>query len=143
MIVLDTNVLSELMRADPEPAVLTWLDAVPASDLATTAVTAAELRYGAARLPAGRRRTALIEAIDDMLDEDLAGRVEPFDREASRLYAEIVVGREDLGRPIGMADAQIAAICLARGHRLATRNTKDFEVTGVDLINPWHGLQHE
>ncbi|GAA1841264.1 type II toxin-antitoxin system VapC family toxin [Pseudonocardia ailaonensis] len=137
MIVLDTNVLSELMRADPDPVVLAWLDTTPASELATTAVTAAELRYGVARLPTGQRRTMLVGAIEGVLGEDLAGRVEPFDSDASTRYAEIVVGRERLGRPIAMADAQIAAICLARGHRLATRNTKDFDGTGVDLINPW------
>lgn len=139
MIVLDTNVVAELMRDAPEPTVVEWLDSLPATEIATTAVTAAELRYGVARLPSGRRRTRLTGSVETMLAVDFAGRVEPFDADAASCYALLVVERERLGRPIGVADAQIAAICRARGHRLATRNTKDFTDTGVDLVDPWRG----
>lgn len=137
MIVLDTNVLSELFRPEPDRHVLEWLDDQDAADTATTAVTSAELLYGAARLPAGRRRTALAAAITAVLDEDLAGRILPFDAVAAVHYAEIVTERERLGLPIGAADAQIAAICAAEDATLATRNIKDFQNIGIDLINPW------
>jgi toxin FitB len=137
VIILDTNVLSELIRPVPDQTVLAWLDAVPAVEVATTAITAAELLYGVARLPEGQRRTALTAAVHAMLAEDLAGRVEPFDDRAANRYAMVVTRRERLGLPIGMADAQIAAICLSRTCVLATRNTKDFTDTDVELINPW------
>ena len=137
MIVLDTNVLSELARSRPSPAVLSWLDAQPADSLATTAVTAAELLYGVERLPAGRRRRELADAVVLWLTEDLRGRVMPFDLAAAGEYARLVASREASGRRIAPADAQIAAICRDRNARLATRNTADFEATGVELINPW------
>lgn len=138
MIILDTDVLSELVRPDPEPNVVAWLDSLPAAEVATTAITAAELLYGVARLPDGRRRAAFAETIDAMIKEDFRGRVEPFDGLAAEQYATVVVGREHKGRPISMADAQIAAICRARRATLATRNTDDFADTGIGLINPWN-----
>jgi predicted nucleic acid-binding protein len=137
VIILDTNILSELARLDPEPNVVTWLDSLPATEVATTAITAAELLYGVARLPDGRRRAALAETIDAMIKEDFRGRVEPFDGLAAEQYATVVVGREKKGRPIAAADAQIAAICRVRSATLATRNTDDFTDTGIGLINPW------
>jgi toxin FitB len=137
VIVLDTNVISELVRAIPDARVLTWLDTLPVAETATTAITAAELDYVVARLPDGRRRVALHEAVRAMLDDDFRGRVEPFDRHAAAAYAHVVGDRERLGRPIGVADAQIAAICRARGATLATRNMKDFQDTGIELIDPW------
>lgn len=137
MIILDTNVLSELARQVPEPAVIDWLDALPAGEAATTATTAAELMYGVAQLPAGRRRVDLGEAVRAMLAEDLGGRVLPFDQAAAGHYADIVCHREHLGVPISMADAQIAAICRSAGAQLATRDVKGFASTGVVLINPW------
>lgn len=137
MIILDTNVLSELTRKKPEAAVLDWLDALPVAEVATTAITAAELRYGVARLPDGRRKTLLAETIHALLNEDFRGRVEPFDELAAERYALVVSDRDKLGRPITAADAQIAAICHARRATLATRNTKDFEETGIELVNPW------
>lgn len=137
MIVLDTNVLSELTRPAPEPDVVAWMDAQPVSELVTTAVTAAEMRYGVARLPDGRRRRQLAVSVQAMLDIDFSGRIEAFDDAAARQYPQVVTVRDRLGRPITLADAQIAAICRARGARLATRNTSDFEDTGVSLINPW------
>ncbi|KAA2263272.1 type II toxin-antitoxin system VapC family toxin [Solihabitans fulvus] len=138
MIILDTNVLSEVIRRQPEDSVLVWLDSLLSTEVATTAVTAAELLHGVARLPDGHRKTALSGAVHALLDEDFHGRVEPFDMQAANEYAAVVSHREKLGRPIAVADAQIAAICRARQAVLATRNTKDFDDTGVDLVNPWH-----
>lgn len=140
MIVLDTNVLSELTRQAPETTVLAWLDSLPAAEIATTAVTAAELLYGVARLPQGHRKIALSEAVHALIDDDLQGRVESFDAPAADQYALVVTDRERLGRPIDTADAQIAAICRARQATLATRNVTDFADTGVELVDPWHAL---
>lgn len=137
MIILDTNVISELARIDPEQSVVTWLDSLPAAEVATTAITAAELLYGVARLPDGRRRAALAETIDVLINEDFRGRLEPFDGLAAEQYAAVVVGREKKGRPISTADAQIAAICRVHSATLATRNIGDFTDTGIGLINPW------
>jgi toxin FitB len=137
VIVLDTNVISELARQVPDPGVLSWLDSLEVSEVATTAVTAAELRYGVARLPDGYRKRELAVVIRGILAEDFHGRVLPFDERASARYADIVVGRERMARPIGIADAQIAAICRDSGAILGTRNVADFEDTGIELINPW------
>ncbi len=124
MIILDTNVLSELTRPAPEPAVLAWVDGRPTQELATTAVTAAELRYGVARLPRGRRRSRLESAVRDMLEIDFRDRVQPFDAAAAEEYPAVVTARDRLGRPITLADAQITAICRAHDVALATRNTR-------------------
>lgn len=137
MILLDTNVLSELARPVPDPNVLAWVDAQPPGELATSAVTAAELWYGVARLPVGRRRSGLIDAVDGLLNEDLGDRVLPFDMVAAAHCARIVASREAVGLPISVSDAQIAAICVSHRAPLATRNTKDFQETGVSLIDPW------
>lgn len=137
MIVLDTNVVSELMRTDADAAVVAWLDQRPAEEVFLTAVTTAELRYGVAGLPAGRRKTTLADRLGRLIEDDLAGRVLPFDDDAAGHYAPIVAGRDARGEPISMADAQIAAICRSRGARLATRNTKDFRHTGIDVTDPW------
>jgi predicted nucleic acid-binding protein len=137
VIVLDTNVISELARPVPDPGVLSWLDALEVAELATTAITAAELRYDVARLPDGDRKRELAVVIRGILTEDFHGRVLPFDERASVRYAEIVSRRERIGRPIGPAAAQIAAICRNLGAILATRNTADFEETGIELIDPW------
>lgn len=137
MIVLDTNVVSELVRRDPDDGVLRWMDSLDAATIATTAITAAELLYGIARLPAGRRRDLLGEAAHRLIADDLGGRVEPFDASSAAHYAALVSGREREGRPIGVTEGQIAAICHNLGATLATRNTGDFEGTGIDLIDPW------
>ena len=137
MIILDTNVLAELTRRTPHRGVVSWLDSLSTGEVATTAVTAAELWYGLSRLPEGRRRRELSEAVSAMLDHDLRDRVEPFDAGAAAHYADIVAERERRGRPIGLADAQIAAICRARRARLATRNGPDVTDVGVELIDPW------
>ena len=138
MILLDTNILSELMRPAPDPAVERWLAAQPDASLFISAITEAELRYGAALLPAGQRRSALAAEIDGMLEEDFDGRVLPFDRLAAQAFAVIAADRRQAGRPISHADAQIAAIARSRGAALATRNVRDFDGCGVGVINPWN-----
>lgn len=137
MIVLDTNVLSELVRSEPDEGVVRWLDSCDATAVATTSITAAEMLYGVARLPAGRRKKQLSEAVRGLIEEDLDDHVEPFDAAAASHYATLVSDRETAGHPIGVADAQIAAICRKLGATLATRNIRDFENTGVDLLDPW------
>ena len=134
---LDTNVLSELLRAAPEPAVLTWFAQQPAQSLMVSAVTQAEMTLGARLLPKGKRRVALEAALAAMFDEDFAGRVLPFGSAAVPAYAEIVCARREAGRPISQFDAQIAAIARHAGARLATRNVGDFEGCGVVVVNPW------
>jgi len=137
VIVLDTNVVSELMRKAPEPRVVSWVDRFSASDVLVTAVTAAELMYGVARLPDGRRKRELHIKVEGLLSEDFQDQILPFDAPAATHYAEIVASRERAGRPISMADAQIAAICRNWSAGLATRNVDDFVDTGVDGMNPW------
>lgn len=137
MIVLDTNVVSELMRQSPDADIVGWVDRYPADDVFITAVTAAELQYGVARLPHGRRRKALTAKVTELLTEDFDNRVLPFDADAAAHYAWIAARRELDGRPISMADAQIAAICRRHDVGLVTRNTKDFAGTGVVVLDPW------
>ncbi len=137
MIVLDTNVLSELLRPIPAPRVEEWLAAQDGASVYFTSVGEAELRYGVAILPAGRRRTTIGAAIDDILDEDFRDRILPFDREAARAYAAIAAERRAAGRPISQFDCQIAAIARAHGASVATRNTGDYEGCGVAVIDPW------
>ena len=133
MIVLDTNVVSELMRAAPAVAVVEWIDRQPAEEVWLTAITLGELLYGVARLPDGRRKAELAASVEAMLAEDLDHRVATFDEAAAGHYADVVVVRERTGRPISAADAQIAAICRSHGALLATRNVEDFANTGVTL----------
>jgi len=137
MIVLDTNVLSELLRPTPALQVEAWLAAQHGPNVYFTAVGEAELRHGVAILPAGRRRDALAQAIEGMLDEDFRDRILPFDREAARAYAAIAAERRAAGRPISQFDCQIAAIARAQGASVATRNTGDYEGCGVTVIDPW------
>jgi predicted nucleic acid-binding protein len=137
LIFLDTNVISELARQSPEPRVVSWLEALPAATVGITAVTVAELVYGVARIAPGRRRAELAKAIQGLVTETFGGRVWPFDVSAAGCYGLIVSGQERLGRRITMSDAQIAAICRSCDATLATRNTRDFIHTGIDLINPW------
>jgi predicted nucleic acid-binding protein len=138
MILVDTNVVSELMRADPSPTVLIWFGAQDALQLHLSAVGEAELRRGAAILPEGQRRQRLTQAIDAMIAEDFAGRVLPFDSAAAVAFAAIFCERGAAGRPISFSDCQIAATARARGATLATRNVLDFEGCGIHLADPWH-----
>jgi toxin FitB len=137
MIVLDTNVLSELMRRRPAARVVRWVDEQDASALAITAVTVAELRYGVAWLSDGARKSALVAAVDTLVREDFSGRVLPFDAAAAEHYAELVAGRERRGRPVSISDGQIAAVCRCHGAALATRNVRDFDETGIGVLDPW------
>jgi predicted nucleic acid-binding protein len=136
-ILVDTNVVSELMRAAPARSVLDWFAAHDPSILILSAVSEAELRAGAAFLPAGRRRDALRAAIDAMVEEDVGGRVLPFDSGAAKAYAIIAAARQAAGRPIAQADCQIAATARAHGAAVATRNGSDFEGCGIGVIDPW------
>ncbi len=135
MIVLDTNVISELVRSAPSLPVLEWVDAQ--DGVAITATTAAELLHGVARLPDGARKSGLADAVLEMLDGPLRDKVLAFDRAAASHYAQIVTAREEAGRPISIADAQIAAICRSRGATLGTRKLRDFEGVGITVLNPW------
>ena len=137
MIVLDTNVLSELMRPAPSEAVERWVAAHPASSLFTTTITQSEILYGVALLPRGRKRSAIEEAVEATFEEDFAGRILPFDTAAARAFAAVAVERRKAGRPIGQLDAQIAAIAQSRSAAVATRNVSDFEGCGLIVHNPW------
>ena len=138
MILLDTNVLSELMRPSPEPQVVRWLDARSELDVWISAVTVAEIRLGIALLPEGKRQKLLFDIADQMFQEDFFDQCLPFDCEAALQYALIVAERNRQGRPVSVEDAQIAAIARTAGFALATRNAKDFSgIGGLDLINPW------
>jgi predicted nucleic acid-binding protein len=136
MIILDTNVVSELMRSTPAPMVLTWLHETPNNDVCTTAITVAEIQYGIARLPDGHRKDTLAQAAGEVFAE-FADQVLPFDLAAAGAYADLVAHRDNTGAPIDGFDAQIAAICRTHAATLATRNTKDFTDTGITTTNPW------
>ncbi|MHB1711264.1 MAG: PIN domain-containing protein [Acidimicrobiales bacterium] len=133
---LDTNVISELMRPVPDRGVVAWVSRLSSAAVCTTAVILAEVRFGIAHLPSGRRRALLDVAADDVF-ATFADRVLPFDAVAAGQYADVVVERERAGAPISGFDAQIAAICIAHRAALATRNTSDFDGLGLDLIDPW------
>ena len=137
MIILDTNVLSELLRPEPARQVERWLAAQDGARVYFTTVGEAELRHGVAILPAGKRRNALTSAIEGLLEEDFRDRILPFDRAAARAYATIAAVRRAAGRPISQFDCQIAAIARAREAPVATRNTSDYEGCGIELIDPW------
>ena len=135
---IDTNVLSELMREAPAPQVLAWFASQEASLMQTSAVTHAEVLAGIALLPAGKRREAMARAASQIFEEDFFGRCIDFGGLAVGHYAVIRAQRQLAGRPIDTADAQIAAIALAAHLQLVTRNTKDFEeIDGLELVNPW------
>lgn len=140
MIVADTNVVSELMRPEPDGAVVSWLDDHATDELRITAVTLAEILHGIARLPTGRRKRELRATADDVFGAFAEG-ILPFDGAAAAIYADIVDRRERAGVPISAFDAQIAAICRSRRASLATRNVRDFNSTGVTVLNPWDGVQ--
>ena len=137
MIVLDTNVVSELMRPEPAEPVVSWIASQPATSQYTTTVTQAEILYGIQLLAAGKRRARLLSAADSMFAEDFAGRVLSFGSEAATLYARIAADRRRVGRPISHFDAQIAAIARASGAKVVTRNIADFRGCGIEVVDPW------
>ena len=137
MIILDTNVVSELMRRDPAPGVLRWLDMQPAQSVWLTSITLFESRLGLALLPPGGRRDAMTLAFDQLLAIDLENRVLPFDAEAAAQAALLAADRQRSGRPVDIRDTQIAGIAQARRAMLATRNLRHFEGLSVAVIDPW------
>jgi predicted nucleic acid-binding protein len=137
MIILDTNVVSELLRSAPAPGVEQWLAGQDGAAVYLTAVTEAELRYGVALMAHGKRSRLLLGAVDQMLREDFRARILPFDSAAAEHYARIGAERKAEGRPISQFDCQIAAIARVHGAALATRNIADFEGCGIEVIDPW------
>ena len=137
MIVLDTSVLSELIKISPSPQVVDWWNSHPESELYLTSITQAEILVGIELLPKGKRRAAIEQAAEETFREDFAGRILPFDSDAAGEFSRIIAARRNRGRPISQADAQIAAITRVFEATLATRNTVDFEHCGVKLMNPW------
>jgi toxin FitB len=136
VIILDKNLVSELMRPEPAPHVAAWIRARDRRELRMTSITLAEIRYGIARLPDGRRKQVLLDAADDIF-RAFSDQVLPVDAAAAERYAVIASSRERAGRPIAGFDALIAAVCRSRGATLATRNLPDFDGTGIDVIDPW------
>lgn len=140
MIILDTNVVSELMKPDQSAAVSAWLSTQPRADLFTTTITMAEVFYGIELLPKGKRRDGLRHVAEAIFAEDFAGRILTFDEPPARIYAVVSAARRVRGRPISAQDAQIAAIARYYDAFLATRNIADFEGCEVRLLNPWEAL---
>ena len=137
MIILDTNVLSALMRQDPDPPVLAWLDRQAPQSIWITTITLFESRLGLALVPIGRRRRALESAFARVLEIDLENRILPFDTEAALRAASLAAQRQMNGRPVDVRDTQIAGIAQARRATLATRNVRHFEGLTVPVFNPW------
>ncbi len=138
MIILDTNVVSEMMRPVPQPVVVKWFGTQSSEDVHVTAVTMAEILFGIELIPAGKRREAL-QAAADKTFEVFAGRILPFDDRAARAFSSISSSRRKRGQPVSQFDAQIAAIARSNGATLATRDVNDFAGCGVRLVNPWEG----
>ena len=137
MILIDTNVVSELMRSAPEPAVVRWMNHQPSSLLYLAAVSIAEIKHGIRILPRGHRRDDLQHRFDRFVSSGFAERVLDFDWGAASIYGEIMGSRREIGRPMSVVDGQIAAVARARRCQLATRNITDFEACGLELIDPW------
>jgi toxin FitB len=137
MLILDTNVISEILRQEPNETVASWFESQPRHQLFTTAVTQAEILYGIRLLPKGNRRQKLLDVAQLIFEEDLESRILPFGGDASAHYAEIAAARRSSGRPISQFDAMIASIARLHNAKIVTRNTSDFDTCGIDLINPW------
>ena len=137
MIILDTNIVSAMMRVTPEPAVVAWLNAQDASLLFLTAVTLGEIRSGLRILPPGRRRRSLEEGFERILAEAFEGRILSFDEAAAHRYGELMGSHKEMGRPLALPDAQIASIAWVAGSAIATRNVRHFVDCGVEIINPF------
>lgn len=138
MILIDTNVISELWKAQPSANVLAWVDAQSIETLYLSAVTVAELRFGLATMPKGKRRTVFQDRMETEVLPAFAGRVLPFDLAASQAYADLMARAMAGGQTIGKADGYIAAIAAASGLMVATRDTSPFEAAGLKVINPWN-----
>jgi len=137
MILLDTNVVSELFRLTPDMKVIEWLDAQPLQTLYLSAITLAEMRWGVAQLPAGKRRDALNAKLEEGLMPLVATRVLPFDIDCAQSYADLMTNARAEGRGIALADGLIAAVAAAKGLAVATRDTSPFEAAGLTVFNPW------
>ncbi|QND51555.1 type II toxin-antitoxin system VapC family toxin [Phyllobacterium sp. 628] len=137
MIILDTNVISEMMKPEPDMRVAQWLAEQPVVSLFTTTITQAEILYGLSLLSEGKRKDALADMARLMFSDDFADRILPFDGSAAAVYPVIFLERRRAGKSISQFDAQIAAIVKSRGAKLATRNVKDFADCGLDIVNPW------
>jgi predicted nucleic acid-binding protein len=140
MIVIDTNVISELWKVEPNPNVLAWIDAQAIETLYLSAVTVAELRYGLATMPEGKRRTIYQERLEHEVLPAFAGRVLAFDLDTSKTYADLMARAREGGKAIAKADGYIAATAAAHGLMVATRDTSPFEAGGLEVINPWEAL---
>ena len=141
MILVDTNVVSELWKVVPNPDVLAWIDAQTVETLYLSAVTVAELRFGLATMPQGKRRTIYQERLENDVLPTFTGRVLPFDLEASQAYADLMARARTGGNAIGKADGYIAATASARGLMVATRDITPFEAVGLKFVNPWEAGQ--
>ncbi len=140
MILLGANIVSELMKSAPDPAVMGWIDALPIASVFVSSITQAEILYGVALTAEGKRREGLTLAARATFEIYFRGRVLPFASEAAEMFAALAAGRRRAGREIALADAQIAAVARSRGAQLATRNVSDFEGCDVEVINPWNRL---
>ncbi len=141
MILLDTNVISETQRREPNARVLDWIDAQALETLYLSAITVAELRAGIALMPAGKRRDGLHENLEKRLLPMFANRVLSFDKACTKAYAELLAKSRDAGLAVETADAFIAAVALANGFAVATRDTTPFEAAGLNVINPWDAAE--
>ena len=137
MILLDTNVVSEVMRPIPDPSVVEWLNSQDAGRIVISTISIAEIYYGLQCLSDGHRKHPLTDRFEQFLRRGFAHRILDFNESAALTYGELMALRRGIGRPMSVLDGQIAAIAKSRGFALATRNTPDFEHTAVDLINPW------
>ncbi|MGH8336198.1 MAG: type II toxin-antitoxin system VapC family toxin [Gammaproteobacteria bacterium] len=137
MTVVDTDVLSALMRREINPIVIAWLDRQPAESIWTTAITEFEVRFGLDLLPSGRRKRQLQHAFELVLNEDFQGRILPFDSGAAAVAAGLAARRRSDGKPVDFRDIEIAGIASVRRATLATRNTRHFEDLGIEIVNPW------
>jgi hypothetical protein len=137
VILLDTNVVSEAMRIVPDGGVLRWLNESETSDLYLSTISIAEISYGLQILPEGQRRDAISEGFEQFVNRGFSQRVLSFDEPAAIVYGEIMARTKKIGRPMSVPDGQIAAIAKTHNLVVATRNTGDFEPTGMELVNPW------
>ncbi|MFT7649270.1 MAG: putative nucleic acid-binding protein [Candidatus Poriferisodalaceae bacterium] len=143
MILLDTNVISEIVNPSPSPAVISWLNEQDSATLYLSAIVLAEIRYGVEAIPDGKRKQALSVAVDTFVDRAFADRILPFDRKSARLYGTLMADRRRAGQPLSAPDGQIAATASSRDFQLATRNIKDFTNCGLVLVNPFEHVPRQ